>query len=128
VRVRNVKDPNGATWRLTLEWMMVSTAGLKRAIERSGKTYRKPRFWQRGREFGVKPSPGPGIFYLTKFRPPTRWEREHSYAWVVVASTNGPTPQRRAWISPAMRRVDAQLDLDELASRIQRGEEPHSDS
>jgi hypothetical protein len=106
---------------------MVSTAGLQRAIERSDKTYRKPRFWERGRtdEFSVKPKPGTGIFSLTTLRPATRWEREHSYAWIVVASTNGPPPQKRAWISPAMRHADARLDLSELADRIQRGDDPH---
>jgi hypothetical protein len=126
VHKRDVTDPQGATWRLNLEWQMVSTPALKRAIARSGKTFRKPRFWERGRteEFGVKPEPGPGIFYLSKLRPATRWERDHSYAWVVVASTHGPPPQQRAWISPAMREADARIDLDELASRIQRAEKP----
>jgi hypothetical protein len=125
-----VTDPQGAPWRLTLEWQMVSTAALKRAIALSGRTIRKPRFWERGRteEFGVKPAPGPGVFHFSKFRPPTRWERDHSYAWVVVAFTNGPPPKQRAWISPAMRHADAQLDLDELAGRIERGEDPQPDS
>ena len=130
MQTRDVTDPGGADWRLTLEWAMVSTAGLQRAIERSGKTFRKPRFWERGRtdKFGVKPEPGPGVFYLMKLRPATRWEREHSYAWIVVASTSGPPPQKRAWISPAMRRADALLDLNELAGRIERGDEPQPDA
>src|SRR5690242_4400541 len=92
MQTRDIKDPRGVSWRLTLEWAMVNTASLQRAIDRSGKTFRKPRFWERGRtgKFGVKPEAGLGLFALRALRPATRWEREHSYAWIVVASTNGP--------------------------------------
>ena len=110
---------------------MVRTADLKRAIKRAGKTYRKPQPWERGRtdQFGVKPQPGLGISALTALRPATHvGTPEHSYAWIVVASTNGPPPQQRAWISPALRHVDTQLDLDELAASIQLGQEPQPGS
>jgi len=101
---------------------------VKRAIARSGKTFRKPRIWERGRDaYGVKPASGLGIFALRALLPATRWERDHSYAWIVVASTNGPPAQRRARISPAPRYADAADDVDELAARIEVGEEPQPD-
>jgi hypothetical protein len=106
-----------------LVWAVVTTAELKRAIAKSGKVFRKPRFWERGRDkFGLKtPS---ALNYL---RPATRWEREHPYAWIVVATMTGPPRQRRAWLSSAAREADGVLDLDELTRRIKVGEEPAPD-
>jgi hypothetical protein len=111
---------------LSLRWEIVDTAALKRAIARLGHPPRKPRFWERGRDrFGMKSTGGFGIgFLINAVRPATQWEREHSSAWVIVATSVEAPRTERAWISPAAREADAIHDLDDLAAQIKLGEEP----
>jgi hypothetical protein len=126
--VRRVQDPAGVEWSIRLEWEVVRTEHLRRAIAESGRTIRPPRFWERGRkDFRMKPSPVGGVDELIAMRPTSQWEQEHSDAWLVVAKTTRSPSQARAWMSPAARRADARDDLNEIARMIERGDDPGID-
>ena len=109
-----VVDPDGVRWDVRLRYQVVTTAQLERVIKASGRTIRKPRFWEGGRDrMGAKiPS------RLSWLRPANRWERDHSYAFVVTAKRSDGTGRARSWVSPEARKADALHDLEEIAARI----------
>jgi hypothetical protein len=110
-----VKDPRGVVWYLGLTHEIVKTASLERAIERSTMTEREKR--KARKQMGVGNPLGSALRLNLK----VGWGREHSYSWVMHATSNG---DHRAWISPARHKTGALADLDGLAAQIKLGEEP----
>ena len=104
-----IHDPRGVGWYLTFSKEIVGVEHLERAIAGSLMTDREKQ--RRRRAFGVT---------VGRFGKGA-WGRAHAYAFVMHAETPG---ERRAWISAARSRKEVRADLRQLASKIERGDEP----